>query len=125
MANDFFQSKRNYNQKCKWWSRSEIDENTPDELIMKRVPNGIFFAKEVSPQASTSEVVGDSFMFEKDTITIKTPDNLWQIKRNDLVEYEGDKWIVDNVQKPHSRMQNTFFAKDKDCSHFYYIELRK
>lgn len=125
MANDIFQSKRNYNQLCKWWSCTDEDRNTLDELILKRVPTGIFYAKEVSQQDSSSSVLSNTFMFERNQVTIKTPDNIYGIKKNDLVEYEGERWIVELVQKPHSRLQHTFFANDKHCSHFYYIELRK
>lgn len=125
MANDFFQSKRNYNQICKWWTRKDEDEDTSDELIMKRIPNGVFYAKEVAPENVTSEAVGDSFMFERNQITIKSPDNLWGMKKNDLILYEDEKWIVESVQKPHSRTQNTFFAGDRNCSHYWYIEIRR
>lgn len=122
---DLLQSRNTYNEPCKWWSRDEADENASDKLIMSRVPSGIFNAKEVNPETKQNTIVGNTFMFDKTTVTIKTPDNVIGIKNNDLVLYQGEKWIVVDAQKRLSRNQHTYFAKDSHCSHFWYIELRK
>lgn len=124
MSVDIFQSRRNYNEPCRWWSRNEHSEYDDDSLIMKRVPTGTFMAREVSPETSQNAVIA-SFMFEKNTITIKTPDDINGITRNDLVEFQGEKWIVENVQKSKAKIQNTQYALDKKCSHFWYLNLRK
>jgi hypothetical protein len=125
MPIDIFQSRRNYNERCQWWSRNEDDKYADDRLIMKRVPTGTFMAREISPQQLQNSVFGGEFMLEKNTITIKSPDNLEGIKANDLVEYLDEKWIVANVQKSKARIQNTAYAKNSKCSHYWYIELRK
>lgn len=125
MGFDLFQSRREYNEFCKWWSRNESDEFSSDELIMKRIPTGMFLAKEVSSENKQSDIISDSFMFDKTTITIKSPDNLNGLKQHDLILFRGEKWFVVTVQKSKAKIQNTFFANDKNCSHFWYIELRK
>lgn len=122
---DILQSRNTYNEPCKWWSRNEADENHSDTLIMSRTPSGIFNAKEVNPETKQNTIVGNTFMFDKTSVTIKTPDNVIGIKNNDLVLYQGEKWIVVDAQKRLSRNQHTYFAKDSHCSHFWYIELRK
>lgn len=125
MALDLFQSRREYNELCKWWSRDERDENTSDELIYKRIPTGTFLAKEVSPESIQNNVISGSFMFDRTTTTIKSVDNLNGIKQNDLILFRGEKWIIASVQRSKSKVQNTLFAIDKNCSHYWYIELRK
>ena len=125
MSFDLFQSRRNYNEPCKWWSRDERDELESNELIMKRIPSGTFWAKEVSPESLQNIQIGNTFMFDKTNITIKTPDNIFGLKNNDVVLFRDELWIVINVQKTKARMQQTQFAIEKNCSHYWYIELRK
>lgn len=122
---DIFQSRRDYNEPCKWWSRDENDDNEANALIMKRVPTGIFMAKEVGAEQLRNQVIFDSFMFGQGSVTIKSPDNLTGIKANDLVEYQDEKWLVINVQKIKAKKQNSYYAKDTNCSHYWFLELRK
>lgn len=122
---DRYQSHAGYNEKGRWWHRNENDDNETDEIIMQRVSSGAFLAKEVTPRRTEDIQVGGVFMFEKDTITIKTPDNLEGIASEDIVEFRGDKWRVVNVQRSKAKNQNTFFGKDVNCSHYWYLELRK
>lgn len=125
MPFDFYNSRATYNEKCRFWHRNENDEVDPDELRIKRVADGSFLAKEVAPLRTQNIQVGGVFMFEKDTITIKSPDNLSGIKSEDLVEFRGEMWRVIDVQMSKSRNQNTFYGKDSKCSHYWYLELRK
>lgn len=125
MGFDLYQSRQTYNCKCRWWRRNTNDDIESDELIMKRVPNGIFMAKEVAPNRQQDIQVGGVFMFSRDNITIKSPDDLSEIEAKDLVEFNGDLWIVESVQRTKARVQNTFFGKDIHCSHYWYLELRK
>lgn len=125
MGFDLFQSRANYNEPCKWWARDERDKNTPDNLIMQRVPSGTFMAQEVAPENMQDAILGGAFMVDRTTVTIKSSDDLKNIKSEYLVEYQGEKWRVVNVQKTKAKRQNTFFAEDRVCSHFWYLELRK
>ena len=125
MSFDLFQSRRNYNEPCKWWSRNESDEFTEDELVMKRIPTGSFMAKEVSPETERDNPIANSWLLQRSGTTIKTPDDIYGIVSQDLVWYQGEKWIVVSVQKIKARIQQTQFATDRYCSHYWYIELRK
>lgn len=125
MGFDLMQSRNTYNETCKWWTRNEDDEYTSDELVMKRVPSGHFQAKEINPESRQNRIIGNAFMFDRTNITIKSPDNLEKIKNNDIVLFRGEKWIVSSVQKTKARAQRTFFALDKNVSHYWYLELRK
>ena len=125
MSYDPYQSHGGYNLKCRWWHRREDEEVQPHELIMKRIPDGSFLGKEVSPLNTQNIQVGSVFWVEKELITIKSPDDLSKIVSEDLVEVNGEKWIVVSAQRSKARIQNTFFAKDRYCSHWWYLELRK
>jgi hypothetical protein len=122
---DLRQSRATYHEKCRWWKRNENDDIETDELVMKRVADGFFMAKEVTPNRTQNFTVGGVMRFEKDTITIKSPDNLISIESEDYVEFRGELWRVVSVQRSKARNQNTYFGKDKNCSHFWYLELRK
>lgn len=125
MSFDLFQSRRNYNEPCKWWNEDARDKFDPDELIYNRNPTGTFMAKEVSPETERDNPVINTWLIHRSGTTIKTPDNIDGIKSECLVWYQGELWVVVDVQKVKARIQQTQFATDKNCSHYWYIELRK
>ena len=125
MPIDLSVSRRDYPSFCRWWKRDERDEFTSDELIYKRTETGSFWAKELSAEQDRDNLYGGVFNVDSTHVTIKTPDNVMGIDSKDLVEYEGEYWIVVSVQKSKARINNRMFAKDAYCSHFWYIELRK
>lgn len=125
MSIDITQSRRTYNVLCQYWTRNESDTYSSDELVHKRVADGTFWAKEISPETRRDNVISGVFMFDSSSITIKSPDDCGMLKEKDIVEYEGEYWMVKDVQKRKARMQQSEFARDKYCSHYWYIELRK
>ena len=133
-------SRRDCHELCKWWSRNENDIlNVPsdvpinadeqvipdDALIMKRPPNGTFWAKELTSEVYDNGTIGDSFMFDRSTVTIRTPDNVIGLKNNCIVEYQGEKWFVVSVQRKNIRNGMTEFAPENSVPHFFYIQLRR
>ena len=132
MAFDLFQSRRNMNEECKWWSRNESEDMDEDILVYKRVPRGYFMAKEVNAEVQDDNVIGGIFATDKTAVTIMTSDNLndlyneqQDIKNRVLVDYQGEIWRVDNVQKRKARIQNTEFADANKVSHYWYLSLIK
>lgn len=126
MSFDLFQSHRNFNELCRWWSRKESDDDELDnELIYKRIPTGSFYAKEAASETADNNVIGGIMMTTKNTITIYSPDNLTAIKPNDYVEYLGDLWRVEDNQKKIARMQNSEFMKNDQVSRYWYLTLIK
>ena len=126
MGVDLFQSRRDCNEFCRWWSRTDDEVRKQDnELVMKRIPSGTFWAKEISPEEYKKNIVAGDFIFDSSHTTIRSPDDCFGLKQDDLVEYQGETWIVVTVQKGKAKLSNTFFATDRNCSHYWYIELRK
>lgn len=122
---DLRQSKLTYNEECVWWTRDERDKFVSSELVMKRNASGTFNAKEVNAENYQNNIVGGSFMFDKTTITLKTPDNINGIKQNDIVLFRGETWMVETAQRKKAKAQNSCFLKSDNCAHFWYLELRK
>lgn len=65
MAYDLFQSRRNYNNKCLWWSREVGEEYTPAEIIIKRAPEGCFMAKQENPFSQRENSIYNTFLLQK------------------------------------------------------------
>lgn len=132
MGFDLFQSRRNMNEWCRWWSRKENDEIDDDELVYKRVPRGYFNAKEVTAEVQDDNVIAGIFATDKTVLTIMTGDDLsdlyndkQDIRNRVIVEYQGDIWRVDNIQKRKARIQNSEFGKVSKTSHYWYLSLIK
>ena len=132
MGFDFFQSRRNMNEYCRWWSRDESDDVEEDELVYKRVSSGYFYAKEVNAEVNDDNIIGGVFMTDKTSVTIMTGDDLssmynikQDVRNRVLVEYQGELWRVDNVQKRKARIQNSEFANPDYVSHYWYLSLIK
>ena len=125
MGFDLFQSRRNMNEHCTWWTRLEGEDIEESKLIYKRVASGTFSAQEVSSETSDNNVIGGTFMVRKTSVTIKSSDNLSDIKPNDWIDYQGEIWRVENVQKKKARIQNSEFGKPSSVSHYWYLSLIK
>ena len=132
MSFDLFQSRRNMNEQCRWWSRNESDSVPDSELRYKRVPRGVFSAKEVNAEVQDDNIIGGVFMTDKTSVTIMSSDDLsdlynetQDITNKVLVEYQGEMWRCDSVQKRKARIQNTEFGKVSKVSHYWYLSLIK
>ena len=125
MGFNLFQSRRGYNEWCKWWSRNEDDDFSVDELVMNRVPSGHFMAREENPETSRDNILAGVFSVERNTITIRTPDDIYGIKAKDIVLFRGEKWFVVSIQKIKARAQQSEYTSDRNRSHYWFIELRR
>ena len=124
MIGDRWVSRRDCHEKCMWWERDESVEGN-DELIMQRAPSGTFMAKEIAPEYYDNGVVGGSFMYDRATTTIRTPDNVEGLKNNCIVKYRDEKWFVVSVQRKNIRNNMTEFAPENFVPHYYIIQLRR
>ena len=131
MSFDLFQQRRNFNERCLWWTRDEDDEYEEDEYIYNRVPEGTFWAKELNAETGDNNVIGGVVMVDRTSVTIESADDLIDIqsriqaKNNVLVKYQGSLWRVESVQKRKARIQNSEFANDAHVSHYWYLNLIK
>lgn len=121
MAYETTLSHRGYNLKCKWWSRIN------NSFDFSKNPNGFFYAKEVQDLSMSREYfMNNSRIFmERDTITIKTPDNMLGIKTDDAIEFDGERWFVSAISRQRVRIQQSDFTNQKSLHYYWYLSLRK
>lgn len=121
----FMQQHRNYNERCRWWKRNENIEDGDSDLIYKRIPEGIFYAKEANAETNDDNIINGTFMINRTNVTIETLDDILGIESEDFVEYEGELWRVTGVQKRKARIQHSEFGRATDVPFHWYLNLRK
>lgn len=85
---------RDYYIRCMWW---KTDKET-DELTYNENPSGIFFAKESQLTNKSDQNDNGIIDIDSQTTVIQTVDDVSEIHHKDIVEYLGQKWIVENIQ---------------------------
>ncbi len=106
--------------RCKYWVRNENDENL-EEYTHNHEASGIFYAKEITAEDKHKNIVNDMFMFDENTITIYTK-ALVKLKEGDIVDFEGEKWLVKNCQSRKIHKNNEFMTR---ASYISYIQLKR
>lgn len=121
---DLWTSRRDKFLKCKFWSQDEAEENGVDdaEIAYKLSPTGTFYAKEANPYSISNQIVAETFLAESISITIITEDDINALKRNDIVEFDGEVYRVEGIQKNPYKKQRQFMKEGYSCS--YFISLR-
>lgn len=99
---DIFHGRRN-EIPCKYWRKKSLD---PTQLTSDTEPWGIFYAREENSQ---TDGIQDSGGFHLDTssVTISTHDEV-DIERDDVVEFDGEMWLVRGVQRKVERGRSQF-----------------
>lgn len=115
-----FTSRRTNFDKCKYWNRKD-SKLSLDEYTYNNEPSGSFYAKEITAQTMQKNIIGNTFMFDQDTITLETSDVV-NIASGDIVEYENDLWSVSNVQIKEIHKSKQFM---KSSYRKTYIQIRK
>lgn len=119
---DLWSSRRDKFIECEYFSQIENDYVEDDEIAHFDVPTGKFYASEVGPKTSSLQVVAELFMVEEVTTVLKTEDDVSDLKKNDIVAYEGKSYRVESVQKTVQNKQRNFLRKAYSAT--YYISLR-
>lgn len=122
---DLKTSRREMYLKCTFWSQDENEDYVENsEIVHERIPSGYFFAKEINSYQVNSQVIGESFLTDQESISILTYDKIDDLKINDIVRINGrDKiYRVDDLQVTPSKKQR--FFNTTDFSKTYYITLR-
>lgn len=120
---EMFTSRRTCFNRCEYWSQERgKDIANREELARKVRPSGFFMAKEVSNINEDPQIVGGSMMFERKTVTLKTYDNIEDVKRDDFVSYDCHIWSISSMNKKKVRRQSQFGV---NTPYIYYVELRR
>lgn len=122
MAINLFHSRRTSYALCKYWKRKTNGYGDANELIHNEKPSGYFYAKPMSAKNKDVETLQGVMMYDKDSLTLKTTDNIKDLKAQDIIEFRGSLWFVDNVQVEEIVKQTQFNYSN---SFIYYLSIRK
>ena len=120
MSIDIYHTRRTNYRVCKYWNPN--DKLNRDAVVLQEVPAGIFYAEEVNPITSGFNPTVNAFASDKNTITLKTNDNVEDLKRSSIVLYLGKSWTVNDVQREIHKKETQF---SNDIHATTYINLRR
>ena len=106
---DIYHSRRTNYAECVYWVRDErTSVGDLNQWILKNKSNGVFYAREVSPQYNQQNQQANAFMFDRNVITLQTDDDVDELTRGCVVLYQGHPWMVDTVQRLLHRKESEF-----------------
>lgn len=120
MSVDIYHSRRTNFRICKYWLPN--DKLNRDVIVLKEMPAGVFYAEEVNAITSGFSPIANTFAADRNTITLKTNDDVKDIKKLSIVLYLGKSWTVDDVQREIHKKETQF---DNDIHATTYINLRR
>ena len=91
---------------CHYWLTDDI--RNANELINKKEPNGLFYARPITTKQTTGNPIQNVFLVENNTITIETTDIVNDLKHNCLVKFNNEIWFVESVSRVLGTKQNQF-----------------
>lgn len=106
MAIDIYHSRRAKFNRCEFYTRNE-DEDI-EKLVMKKYPDGIFYAVEITPLRNDKNEIGGVLRFDNNQITLKTGDDVNKLKADDIVRYRNNIWRVVDKQFDFDIKENEF-----------------
>jgi len=120
MSVDIYHSRRTNFRICKYWLPN--DKINRDVIVLKEMPAGVFYAEEVNAIASGFNPTANVFGSNRNTITLKTNDDVRDMKKLSIVLYLGKSWTVDDIQREIHKKETQF---DDDVHATTYISLRR
>lgn len=120
---DLFTSRRTNFIECKYWliSKEDMGKNKED-LTHNKMYDGTFDAKFENQIENTMSVIGQTFMFDSNTVSISTLDDISDLKKNCLVEFYNLVWRVNDVTRAPIKSD---FQMSNEIRFKYYMELRR
>lgn len=112
---DIYHSRRTMFNRCVYWNVS--GQRAAEDIVMDTEPSGIFYAKEISPNANRPQEIMNIFMFDDNTITLLTEDNVSDMKKNSIVRYAGQLWRVTNISRS-IHLKESGVTRSKHCTTF-------
>lgn len=117
---DLLVGRRELHERCKFWVRDD-EEKELSEYVYNTTPSGWFYAKEITSEDLRKTQLNGVFMFDESLTTIYTTSGL-NIKKGDLIEYMGEIWFAQSVQKKRINKNRQFMSRPSfEC----YIQIKK
>ena len=122
LADFIFTSRRKMFDRCRYWkvNQDNVARNLLDYLDDE--PSGFFDAEVYSSFYNDKNIIAGSFMFDEETITLRTEADISDVKKNDVVEFREEMYRISNVSKKPLRKNNQF---TDDCGYEFFISLKR
>lgn len=122
MSVDIYHSRRTKFIKCPYWIRDESQSvgNLAQWVLTNKI-SGYFYAQPVNNFTQQGNNINGVAMFDKTLTTLWTSDDVEDIKRGCVVQYNGHAWMVDSVVSELHIKETEFGHNHYDT----YISLRK
>lgn len=114
---DIYHSRRAMYNKCKYWKR---DESKKSILEYNTEPSGFFYAKPDRSIQKQENQVSNVFHFDKTVFTLKTNDEVEDLTHGDIVEYRGEKYLVEEVSLG-IHIKETEFSTQQHATTYIYL----
>lgn len=105
---------------CYYWKRND-EEKDLSEYLLEEVPNGRFYAREITAFTNRKQEINNTFLFDETTITIETNDTI-EAKVGDVVYFDDEVWVVLNIQRKHIHKNKQFLKADYNRT---YLQLKR
>ena len=120
---DLFHSRRTNHFKCRYWLRDErAQSGSGSSWVLNKQPSGVFYAKPVSSNRNDMMQINNMWAFDGNHINIETDDDIRDMTRGAVVEYDGKRWIVEVVT---ARVHTNQSEYSRHTSFKYTMILRK
>lgn len=96
MAVNLFHTRRVNYFKCAYWNDIK---RTLNELLYDNKPDGIFYGKIITPKYEQMSEFNNRIRYSKETITLKTADNVNNLSIDSIVRYNKQLWIVSGIER--------------------------
>jgi hypothetical protein len=118
---DLFTSRRTMHDKCNYWRR-ESNEDINALIHEINEPSGFFYAKQITSIQDMPQVLAGVFLFDSETVTIQSNDELDKLKRDDIIQFRGEIWRLEQIQATPIRINNQY---NYDVQMTYFLWLKR
>lgn len=118
---DMFTSRRDCFDDCRYWKKIEDDNMNYIDYEYEE-PSGYFAAKQITSIQNMPQVVAGLFMFDSNSVTIQSYEDLSELSRDDIIEFRGNIYRLQDIQSTPIRKNNQFY--DEVCM-VYYMRLKR
>ena len=99
---NIYHSRRGKFRRCRYWKRDTSKSVDLNQYKLEKTATGIFYAIEINNLVNDQKQVSNVILFDKNTATLQTEDEINDISKGCIVEYLNEIWYVESCQfVPH------------------------
>lgn len=118
---DTYVSRRCCFDNCRYWKKDLVESNNEFDYEYEE-PSGFFACKQITGIQNMPQVIAGMFMFDSQTVTIQSYEDLSDLERDDIIQFRGEIYRLQDIQSTPLRKNNQFY--DETCM-VYYMRLKR